>query len=102
MHGDAAVAHIAPGVAAAPQVPVHVGAHAVRAAAHAVDREIAEGMNGSDGVPGGHIADHDSAARHDVDLLEVRRERDAVGNRAEHLFADHHVDAPARIHAIHV
>src|SRR5262249_33333622 len=39
---DAAVAHGAAGIARAPEVTLHVGAHAVGSAFHAVDHEIAE------------------------------------------------------------
>src|SRR3984893_15743613 len=41
-HRDATVTDRAPRVAGAPQVAVHVGAHAVRPALHSVDHEIAE------------------------------------------------------------
>ena len=41
-HRDAAVAHVAPGVARAPDVAVHVAADAVRTAADAVNAEIGE------------------------------------------------------------
>src|SRR5881296_3165533 len=101
MHGDAAVPDAGAGVAAAPHVAVDVDADAVGAAAHAVDGEIAERLDVGDLVVGGHVARHHAAARDDVHLLVVGRERDAVGNRAERLFAGRHVDAAARIDAIY-
>ena len=42
VHGDTAVADVIAGVAAAPQIPEHVGADSVRTAADAVDREVGE------------------------------------------------------------
>src|SRR5207237_9107307 len=40
--GHAAVAHSAAGIARAPQIAVDVAAHAVRAALHPIDHEVAE------------------------------------------------------------
>src|SRR6185436_5778741 len=108
---DAAVAHRAAGIAGAPQVAVDVGAHAVGAALDAVDHEVAEDLVVGELVVRRDVVDvHVAlaagarvagalAGADDVELLEVRREAQAVGVGTG-VFAGHLRDRAALVDAI--
>src|SRR5207253_6927802 len=107
----AAVADRAPGIARYPQVTVDVAARAVGAALDAVDHAVGEQLLVRQLVVGADIEDMDVAlaartgvagalaGRDYVELLVVRREAEPVRIR-DLIFADHKIDAPARINAI--
>src|SRR6202158_2623432 len=111
-HRDAAVTDRAPRVAGAPQVAVHVGAHAVRPALHSVDHEVAEELAIGELVVRAHIEGRHVAftagsrvaralagADH-VELLVVRREAEPV--RIRHLVLAHHLgERAALVNAVH-
>src|SRR5207302_8203723 len=106
-------AHGAAGVARAPEIAVDVAPHAVRAALHAVDHEIAEELPVGDlvvraDVEGVHLAlaagagvARTFAGADDVELLVVRRERQPVRIR-DLILADDQLHLAARIDAIDV
>src|SRR5262249_49776742 len=107
---DAAVAHMTPGIARRPDIAVDVAAHPIGTALHAVNHEVAEPLMVRELVVGADI-EHEHialaagsgiagslAGTDDIQLLEVGRERKAVGIR--HLVLGHHeVDATAGIDA---
>src|SRR5713226_7341717 len=110
-HRHPAVAHAAAGVAGAPQIAIHIGAHAVRPALHAVHHEVAEELAVGELVVRAHVEGVHVAlaagtrvaralARTDhIELLVVRREAEPV--RIRHLvLPDHLGEGAALVHAI--
>src|SRR5439155_2393119 len=110
-HGDAAVADGPARVARAPHVAVHIAAHAVGRALHAVDREIGESLLVRQLAVASHVERKDFAfaaragvaralsGADDVELLVVGREGDAVWI-GQLIFADDERDLAGAVDAV--
>src|SRR5882724_4572632 len=111
-HRHPAVAHAAARVAGAPEIAVHVGAHAVRSALDAVHHEGAEELAVAELVVRAHVehvhvalAARSRVARplagaDHVELLEVGREAEPVGI-GYLVFAYHLSEGAALVDAVH-